>query len=100
MYLYSCHAGKRLSRYFDGCEVFGHQDVVPMPEVGANDVVMQFLDEVHALMGEERYDREEWRARLASYVNARLADAAEREDGFRDVLTLYLLRKSLGFYDE
>ncbi len=99
LYLYSCHAGRRLPHFLKHCEAFGHVDVVPMPVGEARDAVLGFLTQVDWLVSDTPFDFDEWRGHLAEYVNRKYAAEVENPTGISIAGSLLVLRRSLGYDD-
>lgn len=99
IYLYACHAGRKLPRYLRSCEAFGHLDEVPMPTGGARDAVLGFLSEVEAVVANWPHNAATWRAHLADFVNRAYVAEIEGRTGLLTGQALLLLRKSLGSID-
>jgi hypothetical protein len=100
VYLYSCKAGIQLPQHLKRCECFGHVDDVPMPTGITKTVVLRYLNQVDRLVGDRESDVNDWRPRLAKYVNKRLEAEVERPTGFMNSVALQMLRRSLGYADE
>lgn len=94
IYLYSCHAGRKLPRFLRNCLALGHVDVVPTPVGGAAKVVLRFLNRVEqSIKGD--FDASQCREELGRFVNSALIKALDGGD-ILDVPTLVMLRRSLG----
>jgi hypothetical protein len=99
IYLYTCFAGRKLSRFLKKCDVFGHCDVVPMPTGGAQGVILLYLDEVDRLMRSDPAT-DQWQTILARYVNQAYTAEVQQPTGLLNTAALLMLRRSLGFSDD
>jgi hypothetical protein len=97
LYLYSCHAGKKLPRFLKKNEVFGHTDEVPTPTGVSKDIVLAYFSEVEALFKLSDFDREHWRTTLGEYVNRLLLAETQQRTTISAAAVLQILRKSLGY---
>lgn len=97
LYLYCCHTGIHLPGSLAECEAFGHVDRVPIPEGEGDALVLDFLEQVDALMQGAVFDREAWRQQLIGYVQVAYAAEVEAPSGLLGAPTLLLLLRSLGY---
>jgi hypothetical protein len=97
IYLYCCHVGIHLPGLLGGCEAFGHVDRVPIPADETDALILDFLDQVDALMQEPAFDAEGWRQHLIGYVQAAYAAEVEVPTALLGAPTLLLLLRSLGY---
>lgn len=95
LYLYSCNAGPRLSRFLSDCDCFGHSSEVPMPTDGARVVVLAFLSEVDRLVRARTFDPASWRDALSAYVNEEWERELENRTSPLKASALKLLSESL-----
>src|SRR5262245_26124875 len=49
LYLYCCHVGRLLPAHLANCEVFGHMDVVPIPQNADDKLILDFIKKIHKL---------------------------------------------------
>lgn len=95
LYLYSCNAGPRLSRYLRSCDCFGHSSPVPMPTDGAKTAVLAFLSRADLLMESSHFEAAAWRKALSDYVNEEWERELENRTGPLKALALQMLSESL-----
>lgn len=96
VYLYSCHAGRRLVPALDECEAFGHVHSVPVARSDNEDCVSRFLAKAAELVADEPYDRVAWQESLCAFLDEEL-QRADAEGPIGVFIAIHVLRRSLNF---